>query len=146
MAACADRDPVAAGILRAAARHMADSAAAVCPAAGEPRVALTGGLLKMGDPLLVPLEEELAKRLPHARHVPAAGDPLHGAVRIATDLATGGLTLPSDDVMLCVTERKGGANSALRRAGSALQVTQSDKSGRIPLTCTLPEQGSPRNQ
>lgn len=106
VAACADGDPVAADILRAAARHMAGSAAAVCPATGEPRVALTGGLLKMGDPLLVPLEAELAKRLPHARHVPAAGDPLQGAVRIATDLATGALTLPDDEAMLCVASGK----------------------------------------
>lgn len=106
VAACADGDPVAADILRAAARHMADSAAAVCPATGEPRVALTGGLFKMGDPLLVPLEAELARRLPHARHVPAAGDPLRGAVRIATDLATGALTLPGDEAMLCVVSGK----------------------------------------
>lgn len=102
VAACADGDPVAADILRTAARHMAESAAAVCPATGEPQVALTGGLVKMGAPLLVPLEEELAKRLPHARRVPAAGDPLQGSVRIATDLATGALTLPSDEAMLHV--------------------------------------------
>ncbi|MFI2204880.1 N-acetylglucosamine kinase [Streptomyces sp. NPDC020192] len=102
VAACAAHDPVAAGILRAAARHMADSAAAVCPADGEPEVALTGGLLKMGDPLLVPLREELARRLPHARQVPAEGDPLHGSVRIATELATGRLTLPGEPRMLCV--------------------------------------------
>lgn len=107
VAACADGDPVAADILRAAARHMAESAAAVCPGAGEPQVALTGGLFKMGDPLVVPLEEELSKRLPHARLVPAAGDPLAGSVRIATDLATGSLTLPGDDAMLCVVTGKG---------------------------------------
>ncbi|GGL86605.1 hypothetical protein GCM10010129_32950 [Streptomyces fumigatiscleroticus] len=102
VAACADDDPVAAEILRTAARHMADSAAAVCPPAGEPRVAVTGGLLAMGDALLGPLDEELAKRLPHARRVAAEGDPLHGAVRIATDLATGSLTLPGDAAMLHV--------------------------------------------
>ena len=102
VAACADDDPVAAGILREAARHMAESAAAVCPPGGEPHVAVTGGLFRMGAPLLVPLEEELAKRLPHARRVAAAGDPLHGAVRIATDLATGALTLPSDASMVHV--------------------------------------------
>ncbi|MFC8089831.1 N-acetylglucosamine kinase [Streptomyces sp. NPDC057301] len=107
VAACADGDPVAADILRAAARHMADSAAAVCPTTGEPQVALTGGLFKMGDPLVVPLQEELAKRLPAARTVPAAGDPLDGSVRIATDLATDALTLPSDESMLCVVNRKG---------------------------------------
>ncbi|MFI6007742.1 N-acetylglucosamine kinase [Streptomyces sp. NPDC051243] len=106
VAACADVDPVAAGILRAAARHMAESAAAVCPSAGEPRVALTGGLFKMGDPLVLPVEEELSKRLPHARRVPAAGDPLLGSVRIATDLTRGALTLPGDDRLLCVVTGK----------------------------------------
>lgn len=106
VAACADVDPVAAGILRAAARHMAESAAAVCPTVGAPQVALTGGLFKLGPPLLVPLEEELSKRLPRALRVPAAGDPLQGAVSIATDLAAGALTLPSDDAMLCVVTGK----------------------------------------
>jgi len=106
VAECAPGDPVAAGILRAAARHMAESAAAVCPPAGEPQVAVTGGLFKMGDPLLVPLYEELVKRLPHARRVPAEGDPLDGAVRIATDLAAGALTLPVDGTMLCVITPK----------------------------------------
>ncbi|WP_328869495.1 ATPase [Streptomyces sp. NBC_00287] len=102
VAARAEGDPVAAGIMREAARHMAESAAAVCPAEGEPRVAFTGGLFKMGDPLLVPLEEELSRRMPHARRVVADGDPLHGAVRIATELASGALTLPSDKAMLYV--------------------------------------------
>ncbi|NUT29584.1 MAG: ATPase [Streptomyces sp.] len=106
VAGCADGDPVAADILRAAARHMAESAAAVCPGTGEPQVAFTGGLFKIGAPLVVPLEEELAKRLPHARRVPAAGDPLQGAVRIATDLATGELTLPGDEALLCVASGK----------------------------------------
>ncbi|WEO98987.1 BadF/BadG/BcrA/BcrD ATPase family protein [Streptomyces sp. FXJ1.172] len=107
VAACAAHDPVAAGILRAAARHMADSAAAVCPAEGEPEVAFTGGLFGMGDPLLVPLREELASRLPHARQVPAEGDPLHGSVRIATDLAAGRLTLPGEATMLYVLPGQG---------------------------------------
>ncbi|MEW1823982.1 BadF/BadG/BcrA/BcrD ATPase family protein [Streptomyces sp. NPDC088196] len=102
VAECAPDDPVAAGILRAAAQHMAESAVAVCPTAGEPQVALTGGLFKMGEPLLVPLHEELAKRLPHARVVPAEGDPLDGAVRIARDLAAGALVLPCDGVMVSV--------------------------------------------
>ncbi|BBC97610.1 N-acetylglucosamine kinase [Streptomyces griseofuscus] len=124
-------DPVAADILRAAARHMADSAAAVCPVDGTPEVALTGGLSKMGDPLLVPLREELTRRLPHARQVPPEGDPLHGAVRIATELAAGRLTLPGEPTMLHVT-------AATRK--------RADKSGRIPLTCTLPEQDHPGNQ
>ncbi|MFE9682082.1 N-acetylglucosamine kinase [Streptomyces sp. NPDC006285] len=111
VAACADGgDPVAAGILAAAARHIADTAAAVCPAqdaggagedgTGEVRLALTGGLFRMGDPLLVPLRAALTERLPHARQVPAAGDPLDGAVGIAVELADGRLTLPRDDSML----------------------------------------------
>ncbi|MFI1755335.1 N-acetylglucosamine kinase [Streptomyces sp. NPDC020571] len=103
VAACAAADPVAAEILRAAARHLADSAAAVCPAGGEPLVAVTGGLRRLGDPLLAPLGEELTKRLPQARRTTAEGDPLDGAVRIATGLVTGSLTLPSDDRMLWVT-------------------------------------------
>ncbi|MFE6281301.1 N-acetylglucosamine kinase [Streptomyces sp. NPDC057877] len=107
VAECAGRDPVAGAILRAAARHMAESAAAVCPAEGAPRVAVTGGLFKMGAPLLVPLEEELSRRLPHARRVAADGDPLLGSVRIATDLATDALTLPGDETLLCVVTGQG---------------------------------------
>ncbi|MFF4834175.1 N-acetylglucosamine kinase [Streptomyces sp. NPDC001315] len=108
VAACAhDGDPVARDILSAAARHMAESAAAVCPTTGEPRVALTGGLFKMGAPLLVPLENELAQKLPHAQRVPADGDPLHGSVRIAADLATDALTLPGDGTMLYVVTKRG---------------------------------------
>ncbi|MFE1289423.1 N-acetylglucosamine kinase [Streptomyces sp. NPDC058751] len=102
---CAD-DPVSSRILRTAARHMAEAAAAVCPADGEPRLALTGGVFTMGAALLGPLTRELAERLPHARHVPAAGDPLDGALRIAADLADGRLALPADERMLCVVTEK----------------------------------------
>ncbi|MGW6010306.1 N-acetylglucosamine kinase [Streptomyces sp. NPDC055210] len=110
VAACADGgDPAALGILAAAARHIADSAAAVCPpeadvppGGAEVRLALTGGLFRMGDPLLVPLRAALAERLPHVREVPAAGDPLDGAVGIAVELADDRLTLPRDDSMLLV--------------------------------------------
>ncbi|MER6737887.1 N-acetylglucosamine kinase [Streptomyces puniciscabiei] len=107
VAACAAHDPVAADILRAAARHMAESVAAVCPADGEPRMALTGGLFRLGEPLLAPLREELARRLPHARQVPAEGDPLHGSVRLASDLAAGRLTLPGESTMLYVVSAQG---------------------------------------
>ncbi|MFI6492570.1 N-acetylglucosamine kinase [Streptomyces sp. NPDC050564] len=106
VAACAGTDRMAADVLRAAARHMAESAAAVCPAGGQVQVAFTGGLFKMGDALLVPLGEELAEQLPHAHQVPAAGNPVDGAVRIAVDLANGELALPRDQRMLyVVTER-----------------------------------------
>ncbi|WP_225987452.1 N-acetylglucosamine kinase [Streptomyces spectabilis] len=101
----ADGDPVAVGVLRAAAGHIADAAAAACPVSGECEVALTGGLLKLGDVLLTPLEAELTVRLPRARRVPAAGDPLDGAVRIAVDLARDALKLPHDPHLLHVTAR-----------------------------------------
>lgn len=106
VAACAGDDPVAAGILRDAAGHIAEAAAAVCPrrVADDERceVALTGGLFRMGDPLLVPLREELARQLPQARTVPGSGDPLTGSLRIAEALATGDLRLPLHPTMLCV--------------------------------------------
>ncbi|MGW6531670.1 N-acetylglucosamine kinase [Streptomyces venezuelae] len=102
VAQCAADDPVADGILRAAARHIAEAAAAVCPVADACDVAFTGGLLNLGEPLLAPLRAELAEQLPHARPVPAAGDPLDGAVRIAADVAEGRLRLPLDSRMLSV--------------------------------------------
>ncbi|NEB74595.1 ATPase, partial [Streptomyces sp. SID14478] len=101
VAACSADDPVAAAILAAAAGHIAEAAAAVCPAQGGD-VALTGGLFKMGGPLLTPLGEELSGQLPHATVVPAAGDPLHGALVIAAALATDGLRLPRDGRLLSV--------------------------------------------
>ncbi|MEV7194114.1 BadF/BadG/BcrA/BcrD ATPase family protein [Streptomyces sp. NPDC093510] len=102
VAGCAADDPVAGGILRAAARHIAEAAAAVCPRAEESEVAFTGGLFKLGEPLLAPLRDELAEQLPHARRVPAAGDPLDGALRIAADIAADRLRLPHDSRMLSV--------------------------------------------
>ncbi|MFJ2260940.1 N-acetylglucosamine kinase [Streptomyces sp. NPDC087844] len=124
VAVCADGgDPAAIGVLAAAARHIADTAAAVCPleavvppggaeGAGEVRLALTGGLFRMGDPLLVPLRAALAERLPYVREVPAAGDPLDGAVGIAIELADDRLTLPRDDSMLFVVRDISDAASA----------------------------------
>ena len=110
VARCADTagdpggpDPVAAGILHEAAREIARTAAAVCPdpSGGRPAaVALTGGLLKIGPPLLNPLERELAARLPHARTVESAGDPLDGSVLVAGRLARGVLRLPEQPPLL----------------------------------------------
>ncbi|GGP80733.1 N-acetylglucosamine kinase [Streptomyces sindenensis] len=113
VAACAGADPIAAGILRQAAGHVAEAAAAVCPAPagsdGEPgegggtgEVALTGGLFRMGEPLIAPLREELAQLLPGARVTVATGDPLTGALRIARALAAGDLRLPRHPTMLFV--------------------------------------------
>ncbi|GAB2885693.1 N-acetylglucosamine kinase [Streptomyces mayteni] len=94
-AAAEPADPVAAGILREAAREIARTAAAVCPPGPAARVALTGGLLRLGEPLLLPLREELAARLPDATIVPAQGDPLEGALSVAARAARGSLGLPT---------------------------------------------------
>jgi N-acetylglucosamine kinase-like BadF-type ATPase len=106
VARCASGDPVAEAILAAAGRHIADAAAAVCPPSQECEVALTGGLFKLGDALLVPLRTELAGQLPQARTVAAAGDPLMGALLIATALATDSLRLPHDPHMLHVLTQR----------------------------------------
>ncbi|MER6099038.1 BadF/BadG/BcrA/BcrD ATPase family protein [Streptomyces sp. NPDC001728] len=97
---CAAADPVAADILARAAVHIAEAAEAVCPVGPEAQVALTGGLFKMGEPLLVPLRAALRERLPHARTVDAAGDPLAGAMTLAAALATGTPRLPQDASLL----------------------------------------------
>ncbi|MGY1452735.1 N-acetylglucosamine kinase [Streptomyces sp. SS8] len=100
VAGCADRDPVAARVVGEAAVHIAESAAAVCPGTEGSLVALTGGLLGIGEPLLAPLRRELAARLPHARTVPAAGDPLAGSLLLAGGLARDALRLPPDPALL----------------------------------------------
>ncbi|MDF6022630.1 BadF/BadG/BcrA/BcrD ATPase family protein [Streptomyces sp. JH34] len=105
--ACAADDEVAARILREAAGHVAEAAAAVCPRPTGSRpggydIALTGGLFRMGAPLLEPLHRELARQVPQARVVPAEGDPLHGALEIARSLAGPGLRLPSHPQLLFV--------------------------------------------
>lgn len=105
VAYCAVDDPVAARILAEAAEHIASAAAAVSPPAdaGDCEVALAGGLFLLGDALLVPLRDALARHVPQAREVPAAGDPLSGAVTVAAALATRSLVLPQDPRMLHVT-------------------------------------------
>ncbi|CAL9349093.1 N-acetylglucosamine kinase [Streptomyces sp. enrichment culture] len=100
VARCAADDPVAAHVLACAARHIAEAAAAVHPAGGEGDVALTGGLFRVGDPLLVPLREELERQLPGVRPVSAAGDPLCGALTIAAGLASDAPTLPREPGLL----------------------------------------------
>lgn len=99
---CAGEDPVAEAILRAAARHVAEAAEAVCPRLESSEVALTGGLFRMGAPLLTPVREELAARLPGVRVTEAAGDPLDGALCVAAALAADGLRLPRDPALLSV--------------------------------------------
>ncbi|WP_370467034.1 N-acetylglucosamine kinase [Streptomyces sp. 5-10] len=99
---CAAEDPVAEAILRTAARHVAEAAEAVCPRLESSEVALTGGLFRMGAPLLTPVREELAARLPGVRVTEAAGDPLDGALCVAAALAADELRLPRDPALLSV--------------------------------------------
>lgn len=99
VARCA-ADPVASEILRRAAAHILAAAAAVRPGPGAVDVALTGGLFKMGEPLLGPLRDQAEWLLPEAALVPAAGDPLDGALLIAGALARGAMTLPTDPALL----------------------------------------------
>lgn len=104
VAGCATAgDPVALGLLRAAAGHLADAAAAVCPPAADSAVACTGGLFGLGEPLWAPLRTALAERLPRARPTAAAGSPLDGALTIAAALAGDRLTLPVDGQLLQIT-------------------------------------------
>ncbi|WP_336049129.1 N-acetylglucosamine kinase [Streptomyces sp. CA2R101] len=99
----AEDDAVARGIMHAAAGHIADAAAAVCPPGDQAAVGCTGGLFGLGEPLLAPLRGALAERLPHARPAAAAGSPLDGALAIAAALAAGRLTLPVEGRLLQIT-------------------------------------------
>ncbi|MCH0539977.1 ATPase [Streptomyces sp. MUM 203J] len=101
VAGCASGDPVAAGILAEAARHLAGSAAAVHPPGGEV-LALAGGLFRAGEVLLAPVREAVAGALPGVRVVPAARNPLAGALRLAAAVARGGLRLPAERGLLDV--------------------------------------------
>ncbi|MER7748754.1 BadF/BadG/BcrA/BcrD ATPase family protein [Streptomyces bacillaris] len=130
VAACAGADAIAADILRRAGAHIAEAAAAVCPkdrpeADGGCEVALTGGLFRMGEPLIGPVREELARLVPQARVTAGAGDPLTGALRIARALAADDLRLPHHPTMLSVQDAQdaqsaqGGSTTSGRAATTA---------------------------
>jgi putative N-acetylmannosamine-6-phosphate epimerase/N-acetylglucosamine kinase-like BadF-type ATPase len=85
--ALAGLDPVASAIVTGAAVDLAHTAAAavrVLDRGDTVAVACTGRVFDAGEPLLVPLRERLAELAPAARLVPPAGDPLAGAIRLAT--------------------------------------------------------------
>ncbi|WP_460038191.1 N-acetylglucosamine kinase [Streptomyces cavourensis] len=114
VAACAGADAIAADILRRAGVTIAEAAAAVCPkegaeADGGCEVALTGGLFRMGEPLIGPVREELARLVPQARLTTGTGDPLTGALRIARALAADDLRLPHHPTMLSVQNTRNGS-------------------------------------
>ncbi|MFE0022680.1 putative N-acetylmannosamine-6-phosphate 2-epimerase [Amycolatopsis sp. NPDC059021] len=86
-AAAARRDAVAGAIVTGAAGDLAHTAAAavrVLDHGDAVPVACTGRVFEAGKLLLAPLRERLADLAPAARLVPPAGDPLDGAVRLAT--------------------------------------------------------------
>lgn len=79
-------DSVAQAIVAASAANLARTAAAGVRALGRGpvEVACAGRLFDAGDLLMVPLHERLTELAPSATLVPSAGDPLDGAVRLAT--------------------------------------------------------------
>jgi len=110
VARCAAEDPVASEILRRAATHILEAAAAVRPGPGPVEVALAGGLFGMGEPLLDPLRDQAEWLLPEADLHAAAGDPLDGAVLVASALHRSALTLPADPALLTLTETDAGTD------------------------------------
>lgn len=104
VADCAARgDSLAASILDRAATDIVDSATAALPSLRDAKLALTGGLLKLGEPLLAPLHAELETRLPATPVRSAEGEPLHGALLIATRLLQGRLRMPADQRLLTLS-------------------------------------------
>ncbi|AFP36667.1 N-acetylglucosamine kinase [Mycolicibacterium smegmatis] len=84
-------DPVAAGILADAATALA-SAVLTTTLRIDPRnrlpVAITGGLVRLGEPLLRPLRTALSAESPQTTLALPLGDSLHGAHLLSRDLTT----------------------------------------------------------
>ncbi|MGV9707702.1 N-acetylglucosamine kinase [Streptomyces sp. NPDC003483] len=88
--AAADGDAVATGIMRDAAAALAEAVVAAARGTGgtDPLpVALTGGLIGIGAPLLDPFTDLLHSSGLPLRVTPSLGDPLHGARLLALDSA-----------------------------------------------------------
>lgn len=96
-------------IMDHAATDIVDSAVAALPGSPNAELALTGGLLKLGEPLLGPLRAKLAQQLPTTPVRTAEGSPLHGALFVATRLVEDELQMPVDQrlLTLCQTTRSG---------------------------------------
>lgn len=95
-------DQIAATIMSTAAEEIAHSAVAALPPVAGAEVALTGGLLELGEPLLGPLRAVLAERLPHTVVTRASAAPLGGALRVGAALLHGRLRLPAEGRLLTV--------------------------------------------
>ncbi|MFC9270036.1 N-acetylglucosamine kinase [Streptomyces zhihengii] len=76
-------DPLARGIWRAAARHLARTAVAALPAGEPPVVSWCGSLFDAGDLLLEPFRAEVLAAVPRAVLTPPAGSSLDGAELLA---------------------------------------------------------------
>lgn len=76
-------DPVAVELLAEAGREAARSAVAAAVASGALRIAVTGGLIRAGEPLIAEFRAEAARLLPDVSVVDPAGDPLRGALLLA---------------------------------------------------------------
>ena len=84
--AAAEGDRAAVGILRSAAAALGGAVAAAARRSGVPEpvpLAVTGGLVHLGEPLLAPLHAALAGSSPTLRLQPPLGDPLAGARLLA---------------------------------------------------------------
>jgi N-acetylglucosamine kinase-like BadF-type ATPase len=90
-AAARDGDEVAAGIWREAGRRIGEAAAAALPPVGMSglEVSWVGGLFEVGELLLAPFRETVARLRPDARPRPPLGTSLDGAVALARFVARG---------------------------------------------------------
>ncbi|GAA3384246.1 N-acetylglucosamine kinase [Streptomyces racemochromogenes] len=96
-------DPVATGILGRAAEEITDTAAAAATGLDAPRIALTGRLFHL-DGLREAVSDRLSSRIPGARLHTPEGDPLLGALRLATAATHGELPWPAGPPLLHVID------------------------------------------
>ena len=80
-------DPVAVALLAEAGQEAARSAVAAAAASGASRIALTGGLTRAGEALLAEFGAEAARIDPDITVVEPGGDPLAGALVLASLIA-----------------------------------------------------------
>ncbi|BBH70268.1 hypothetical protein ACTI_69530 [Actinoplanes sp. OR16] len=91
LGATGDDDPVAAGIVRAAAGHLADTLLAALPEGAPARAWPTGNLLQPGSSLTSAFGAVLRTRRPELELREAHGAPLDGAVALAAAVLAGPL-------------------------------------------------------
>jgi len=82
--AAEEGDAIAAGLLRTAGDHLADTALAALPLGARRTIATTGNLFKIGGPLW----QRFTARLKHVELQEAAGTGLDGALTLAKSVIT----------------------------------------------------------